>query len=168
VISHQRSGTPEPERILNEGKRSRTFLTLLPSLRHYLFRGSFGAAWMRKPWSGAGFFRGSGHVWLGAAYRPPARGVLRQFAHFGATSGSFRLRATAVASRRSDLAKAPGTVSEDGDRDCRDENEKLDEEPESQAREAASERRLHRRRVSIRNRKKPIGRCSQKSALPGL
>ncbi len=168
MISHQRSGTTEPERILNEGKRLHIFLTPWPSLHHYLFRGSFGAAWMRKPRSGAGFFCGSGHVWLGAAYRPPARGVFRQFAHFGATCGSFRLGATAITPRRSDLAKAPGTVSEDGDCDCRDENEKLDKEPESQAGEAASERRLHRRRVSIRNRKKPIGRCSQKSALPGL
>ena len=104
---------------------------------------------MRQPWSGAGFLRGRGHVRLGAGDRPPARGVLGQFAHFGAASCSLRLGATAVATSRSDLAKAPGTVGKDGDSDGRDENEELDEEPESQAQEAASEGRLHRRRVSV-------------------
>lgn len=104
---------------------------------------------MWQPWSGAGFFRGRGHVRLGAGDRPPARGVLRQFAHFGAASGSFRLGATAVATRRSDLAKAPGTVGEDGDSDRRDEDEEFDEKPKSQTGEATSERRLHRTRVSV-------------------
>jgi hypothetical protein len=42
------------------------------------------------------------------------------------------------------LTETPGSVGENGNRDCRDENEEFNEEPESQAGEAASKRRLHR------------------------
>src|SRR5208282_3442498 len=99
---------------------------------------------MRKPWAGAGFFGGGGHVRFCAGDSPPARSVLRQFAHFGAPCRSFRLGTTAVASRRSNLAETSGSVGENGNRDRRDDNEEFDQQPESQAREAASKRRLHR------------------------
>jgi hypothetical protein len=42
------------------------------------------------------------------------------------------------------LTETSGSVGEHGDRDRRDENEELDEEPKSQTREAASKRGLHR------------------------
>jgi hypothetical protein len=42
------------------------------------------------------------------------------------------------------LTETPGSVGEHGNRDRRDENEELDEEPKSHTREAASKRGLHR------------------------
>jgi hypothetical protein len=99
---------------------------------------------MRKPWAGTGFFLRSGHAGLCAGDSPPARSVLRQLAHFGAPGRSFGLGTTAVASRRSNLTEASRSVGENGNGDRRDDNEEFDEEPESQAREAASKRRLHR------------------------
>jgi len=98
---------------------------------------------MRQPWPGAGLLGGSGHVRLCAGDCPPTRGVLGQFAHFGAAGRRFRLGTATVTTCRSDLTETSGSVGEHGNRDRRDEHEEFDEEPKSQAREAASKGGLH-------------------------
>lgn len=82
-------------------------------------------------------------MWFRAGYRPTARGIFRQFTHFGATTRGLRWPAAAVTTARGHAADFAGTVCPNRESQEKGTNKKLERQPKREAAKTLNRRSSH-------------------------